>query len=113
MPYKPARPCKARGCPNLTDNGTGYCSIHKHLVPERVRGDSPFAHLYNASWHRARKIYLKANPLCVICGREATAVDHRIPHNGNLVLFWSRDNWQSMCKRHHDLKTSKEMNKRK
>lgn len=47
------------------------------------------------------------HPLCVMCQAEgrieaATVVDHIKPHRGDQALFWDRDNWQSLCKRHHD-----------
>ena len=32
----------------------------------------------------------------------ATVVDHITPHKGDLKLFWSRSNWQPLCKPHHD-----------
>jgi 5-methylcytosine-specific restriction protein A len=53
------------------------------------------------------------NPLCVTCQGEgrveaATVVDHIIPHRGDQKLFWGRSNWQSLCKRHHDIKTASE-----
>jgi len=32
----------------------------------------------------------------------ATIVNHRIPHKGDLVLFWDPANHQSVCKPHHD-----------
>jgi 5-methylcytosine-specific restriction endonuclease McrA len=32
----------------------------------------------------------------------ASVVDHKIPHRGDQVLFWSEDNWQPLCKRCHD-----------
>lgn len=32
----------------------------------------------------------------------ASVVDHVIPHKGDAMLFWSPDNWQALCKRHHD-----------
>jgi hypothetical protein len=34
--------------------------------------------------------------------RVATVVDHRIPHNGDLALFWDENNWQAMAKECHD-----------
>ena len=37
--------------------------------------------------------------------RKATVVDHVVPHRGDIKLFWDRDNWQSLCKEHHDRKT--------
>lgn len=33
---------------------------------------------------------------------EATVVDHKVPHRGDLKLFWNRRNWQSLCKTCHD-----------
>lgn len=29
-------------------------------------------------------------------------VDHIIPHNGDLELFWDQDNWQVLCNACHD-----------
>jgi 5-methylcytosine-specific restriction endonuclease McrA len=34
--------------------------------------------------------------------RAATVVDHIIPHKGDQKLFWNQDNWQPLCKTHHD-----------
>lgn len=39
---------------------------------------------------------------------EATVVDHIVPHCGNQQLFWDTDNWQPLCKKHHDRKTATE-----
>lgn len=62
---------------------------------------------YTGKWHRARKQYLKKNPLCVWCKKEgfirlAYAVDHIVPHKGNSVLMWDQDNWQSLCRDCHN-----------
>jgi len=35
-------------------------------------------------------------------------VDHIIPHKGNQKLFWDPQNWQTLCKAHHDEKTRRE-----
>ena len=68
---------------------------------------------YTARWEKARKMYLRANPLCMECAKEnriepATVVDHIIPHKGDMRLFWDRCNWQSLCERHHNEKTARE-----
>ena len=34
--------------------------------------------------------------------RVGTVVDHRIPHKGDQTLFWDTNNWQTLCKSHHD-----------
>ncbi|MCD9572201.1 HNH endonuclease [Pseudomonas protegens] len=62
---------------------------------------------YDYKWQKAREQYLCDNPLCVYCskiGRTAAAsvVDHKIPHRGDMTLFWDQDNWQSLCKPCHD-----------
>jgi 5-methylcytosine-specific restriction enzyme A len=67
---------------------------------------------YGYRWQRARAVYLKANPLCVECGKaghveEATTVDHIRPHRGNYSLFWDHTNWQALCTSCHNRKTGK------
>lgn len=57
---------------------------------------------YTYEWQQARKEWLQANPLCVMCHRRglvvaANTVDHIKPHHGDMVLFWDRTNWQSLC----------------
>lgn len=61
---------------------------------------------YGGRWQRARVAFLRSNPLCVHCQREglvtaATLVDHRIPHRGDMVLFWDQTNWDPLCATHH------------
>ncbi len=62
---------------------------------------------YGYRWQKARASYLASHPLCVMCQRQgqvviATVVDHKTPHRGDTKLFWDQDNWQPLCKRHHD-----------
>ena len=62
---------------------------------------------YGTAWRKARNAYLSANPLCVMCQAEnklvvANVVDHIIPHKGDQTLFWDQDNWQALCKAHHN-----------
>lgn len=57
---------------------------------------------YDYQWRKGRAEHLAANPFCVRCRAAglivaATVVDHVTPHNGNAVLFWDRNNWQSLC----------------
>ena len=64
--------------------------------------------LYDSQkWRKARKRFLKQNPLCVYCQRSgrtsaATIVDHIVPHKNNKKLFWNEKNWQALCKNCHD-----------
>ena len=53
-------------------------------------------------WRKNREIFLADNPLCIMCERQgrvtaATIVDHIVPHDGDVGLFWDMDNWQSLC----------------
>jgi 5-methylcytosine-specific restriction protein A len=66
---------------------------------------------YNYRWRKARIAYLIQHPLCVECSAEgrveqAVIVDHINPHKGNRELFWNKNNWQGLCKHHHDTKTA-------
>ena len=65
---------------------------------------------YGKKWQTERAEYLKNNPLCIKCRAEgiiekATVVDHIKPHKGDQHLFWDKNNWQPLCKYHHDRKT--------
>lgn len=111
MPRKPKVPCGHPGCPELVDAGVRYCRLHRSKHPEMTR--SAASRGYNSAWRKARKEYLEAHPLCVMCLEEgkytkAEVVDHIIPHRMDMKLFWDRNNWQALCKRHHDLKTLRE-----
>jgi len=68
---------------------------------------SDYQHLYDHRWRKQREYFLQANPLCVMCQAQglvgsASVVDHIQPHKGDLTLFWDPNNWQSLCKTHHD-----------
>ena len=64
-------------------------------------------HLYGLQrWKDRRKRQLQRQPLCAMCAKAgrvqlATVADHIIKHDGDLVLFWSEDNLQSLCVAHH------------
>lgn len=69
--------------------------------------------LYGRKWKAARLVHLQQEPLCRYCQQQgrvtaATVVDHITPHKGDLKLFWSRSNWQSLCKPHHDATKQRE-----
>jgi 5-methylcytosine-specific restriction protein A len=58
--------------------------------------------LYDGRWRKARSRFLALHPLCRYCLLQgqvtaAVIVDHRIPHKGDLTLFWDEGNWQSLC----------------
>jgi 5-methylcytosine-specific restriction protein A len=129
MPKRPKTVCRKAGCGALVD-APGFCErcqTVKHKQDAEHRGTA-HERGYTTAWTKAREHYLRAHPLCVHCRKEkritaATVVDHIVPHRlkqaidsgvaalieAARALFWdSKNNWQSLCKRHHDVKTATE-----
>lgn len=112
MPVRPLGMCSHPGCKALTKSG--QCA--RHLSQARAAHDaqrgSAHERGYGSRWRKARAGYLRAHPLCRRCEADgrvtaATVVDHITPHRGDMALFWAPDNWQPLCKRHHDEKTGR------
>ena len=85
-------------------------AIEKRPVKTR---ETSCARGYDRRWQNARAAFLASRPLCVVCEAAgivtpATVVDHIERHQGDQRLFWDIDNWQPLCKVHHDEKTRKE-----
>lgn len=65
-------------------------------------------------YKRARKRFLRENPLCAECERQgvirpADELDHIIPIAERPDLFWDFDgNIQGLCRPHHESKTARE-----
>lgn len=81
------------------------------LMTSSMIKDRSYQHLYNRKWRRMSKAFKVRHPLCVYCLQvgKTTAVegrlgvvDHIVPHNGDLKLFWNELNWQSLCNACHD-----------
>lgn len=120
MANKALRFCAHPGCSELVTSG--YCEEHKAQKEEEIKAQdrerdrsraTSAERGYDNKWRKARRVYLQMNPLCVECLKNgvltpATVVDHIKPHKGNKELFWDKSNWQSLCKKHHDIKTAKE-----
>lgn len=76
-------------------------------------GGSSSARLYTWEWAKEARAFLVDHPLCVRCDKAgrvalAVAVDHRVPHRGDLVLFWDRANWDGLCAHCHNSEKQKE-----
>ena len=68
---------------------------------------------YSTQWNKLWKWFIAQHPLCIECEHEgqskrAEEVDHVIPVKQRPDLLLSVDNLQSLCRRHHALKTHKE-----
>lgn len=103
----------------------GRCQVQGDPDSWRA-GLSSAARGYGHKWRKARAAYLAHHPHCVMCLAElgmmdldpadvilacarrglpepvATVVDHVIAHRGDKALFWDHNNWQPLCKAHHD-----------
>lgn len=105
--------CSTPGCANVVDNGLCIaCKADRtptrYLASASERG-------YGRRWQKASKAYLRANPFAVDLynchnGRiyPAEVVDHRIPHRGDMTLFWDVNNWQGLTRSDHARKTALE-----
>lgn len=116
MPAAPRRPCLKPSCGVLTNSG--YCEKHtiqkkeEVRIKDRYRG-SATSRGYDYRWKKARDVYIKEHPLCVMCEKEGllklgNTVDHIIPHRGDQILFWDQSNWQTLCAVHHSVKSASE-----
>ncbi len=117
MPNAAPKPCSHAGCRSLTTNGS-RCEVHRKLKQKQAdeqRGNSN-ERGYGYKWQKVSKAFLRSHPLCQCPDcmegekqlKQSTVVDHKIPHRGDMQLFWDRSNWQAMAKDCHDSKTAKE-----
>ena len=97
---KPGRPCRARNCPMITSDKSGYCTEHlkqSRAVTDAERGTSS-ERGYDHHWSKVRKMFLSQQPLCEECAKKniiksAEIVHHkdRNPHNNDF------DNLEPVC----------------
>lgn len=91
-------------------SGTAKAKVQK---PRQTKYEN--ASMYkNSRWTNLRLSFLKKNPLCADCQSRgvitpANEVDHITPHRGDMNLFLSTENLQSLCKPCHSKKTYKEL----
>ena len=113
MADKPLRPCRYPGCGALTK--TGWCDKHKPAkAPRRASRDWHAWYSLPVWIDDLRPGQLLDEPWCRECAKHgvrtrATVVDHVQPHRGDWARFTDKANLQSLCKRHHDQKTAREM----
>jgi 5-methylcytosine-specific restriction endonuclease McrA len=99
-------PCSLPGCKALATKAR--CSQHdakRMYYAEHPRGPSPYS---TGRWQRERRLFLAANPYCVVCGGPANTVDHVTPVSSGVIDFWDTGNWAAMCAADHSAKTAKE-----
>ena len=106
MPWKPPKPCSAPGCGELTHDR--YCPAHARQARRQAdahRG-SASKRGYGRRWQKLRKAFLASNPICALCPRPATEVDHIVAKAKGGDDKWS--NLQALCKPCHARKTAQE-----
>jgi 5-methylcytosine-specific restriction enzyme A len=65
--------------------------------------------IYNTTrWKKLRRYHLSCQPLCVVCGKPATDVDHIKPISQGGEP-WAVGNLQSLCHGCHSVKTNADM----
>ena len=119
MPWKPKRPCRHPGCPNLSDQS--YCEAHRkgaaadsNRVYDESRRDREMKEFYNSpAWRSLRELKLKRNPVCEECYRKgriskAAIADHVLPAREYPSKRLDIDNLQSLCRGCHNKKTAAE-----
>ena len=89
------------------------CFFHIHNQENTFKPSSnkvkPWHKLYQKSkWKDLRNVVLSQEPLCSKCKEVGNVVDHIIDHRGNLKLFYSRDNLQTLCVECHAIKTTED-----
>ena len=67
------RVCSVAGCPQLTDGGR--CADHTRAA-DKARGTSKERGYATPGHRRFRRLVLKRDPTCVLCGQVATVADH-------------------------------------
>jgi len=110
MTTAPLRPCTYPRCSVLVAGG-GRCSIHRPTEADRPNADVRTWYR-TPRWRALRAVVLRDQPVCPVClaaGRRVPTadVDHKIRHDGDPGLFWSRQNLQALCHGHHSAKTGR------
>lgn len=82
------------------------CAKQSQKLYDKSERDKENMKFYqSAAWKKVRKIQLTQHPLCIVCKKPATIVDHIIEiRDGGSKL--SLSNLQSMCVSCHNAKTA-------
>ncbi|MGL9618308.1 HNH endonuclease [Bradyrhizobium sp. U531] len=97
MAWKPRRVCRCGKIIAATD--LCECQIRQKAEADQRRPNATDRG-YDSKWRRESKAFLALpqNRCCACgCGRVADCVDHKVPHRGDMKLFWDRKNWQPLA----------------
>ena len=116
MPTSAAKACLHPGCRAKTNRGD--CEQHARQRRRERRLNDPSDDFYaSRTWRRLRALFLRTNPLCVVCfeaGRTVAAVhvDHIKTRRERPDLEFDSSNVQSLCHSCHSRKTRREQRDR-
>lgn len=99
-------PCRNPRCRQLVAGG-GYCRTCKPFTQSRFSRDTrgtTSEQGYGAVWQKTRKMFLRQQPLCAMCGSRgfvmsASEVHHLVPLKSGGTSDFS--NLQALCKSCH------------
>lgn len=102
------RPCAVPRCPAKVTRGR--CPKHRRQYEQQRPNADVRTWYHTARWRALRAVVLLEEPYCPDCrddGRRVltTDADHIVPHRGDPLLFWNRQNLQAKCHAHHSRKT--------
>jgi 5-methylcytosine-specific restriction protein A len=112
MPKRAACTCSRSNCPGIVRNGE--CS---ECGPRRKANDrehdqrrgTAASRGYDARWRKTRLLFLRANPLCVMCAVAGLVVPATDVHHVIAKRDGGTDeesNLQALCKSHHSKLTN-------
>lgn len=116
------RKCMTYLCPNLHKNRSGYCDECERRKgighyrtgqapgPKPYDGERPSAveRGYDHQWHKFSERFLRAHPVCAMCGAPAEVTDHIIPADVWMDVYGRFDydeaNYQPLCRKCNAIK---------
>lgn len=114
MPYRPKKPCRQPGCPELTNDV--FCEKHKkenNKIYNQYQRDELSRTFYRTPrWIETRKKKLHLSPFCEECKKVGTmvvgkVVDHIVPIKQGGEPY-DLDNLQTLCWSCHSRKSIEE-----
>lgn len=122
MPRKAKRPCRVRGCPELTELPSGYCAEHEKQMWQEWQAKRKANYVrppeynkrYDRHWREIRKAFLVRNPLCEMCKRQGKYTAAQEVHHIKALADGGDNrmsNLMALCKSCHSKITYAENNR--
>ena len=88
------------------------CKKNNNKVYDKIYRDEELKKFYQSSlWQKIRHNHLVQNPICAECGAVGEIVDHIIEIRDGGDKY-STANLQTLCRKHHGIKTALQKTKR-